>query len=108
MRCSSKVVDKAAPQVAVRQWWTAPDPGSGIAIELGSSNAGDIRNVVVVSERLTGKRLAAEDPPPAFNEVQPRRADGNKRMLDARMRGCAASHSRIGPLLWLARLSATR
>ena len=79
-----------------------------MAIELSRRDASDVGDVVVVGERLAGKRLAAEDPPPAFDQIEPGGADGDESVLDPRMRGCAANHSRIGPLLWLARLSATR
>jgi hypothetical protein len=107
MRRSAKAIDKTATERAVWGRWAAPDPGLGVAIELGGSDAGDVGDIVVVSQGLTGKRFAAKDAPPAFNEMQPCRPDRDAGVLDARMRGCAdarmrgcaASHSRIGPLL---------
>src|SRR5487761_234242 len=114
MRRSAKAIDKTASKRAVRWWRTAPDPGLRMSIELGSGDARGVGDVFVASQRDAGEGFAAEDTPPALDEVQPRGANGNEGVLDARMRGadarrgCAVSQSRIGPLLWLARLSATR
>jgi hypothetical protein len=46
----------------------SPDPRLGVAVELLSGDAGDIRDIVVIGQRLPGKGFAPEDPPPAFNE----------------------------------------
>src|SRR5689334_898239 len=109
-RCSN-AVHEAASQVAMWWGWTPPDPGFRMAIEVGGGDAGDVGDVVVVGQRLTGEGLAAEEAPassPAFHQVEPGSPDGNEGVVDAWMRGCVASHTRMGPLLWLARLSATR
>jgi hypothetical protein len=85
VRRSSKAIDKAAPPLAVLRGRTAPNPGLGMAIELGGSDAGGVGDVVMVSQGLTGKCLAAEDAPPAFNEIEPGGSNRNEGVLDARM-----------------------
>lgn len=67
-------------------WWrTPPDPGFGLAVELSSGDAGGIGDIVGVGEGCAGERLAAEEAPPPFDEVQPGRPHGNEGVLDARM-----------------------
>ena len=64
-----------------------PRPRAGMAIELGRGDAGDIGDVVVIGEGLASEGFAAKDAPPAFDQVEPRGADGNEGVLDTRMRG---------------------
>jgi len=91
VRRSSNAVHEAASQVAMWWGWTPPDPGFRMAIEVGGGDAGDVGDVVVVGQRLTGEGLAAEEAPassPAFHQVEPGSPDGNEGVVDAWMRGC--------------------
>lgn len=54
-----------------------------MAVELGGRDAGDVGDVVVIGQRLAGEGFAAEDPPPAFNQIEPRRANGKEGVGDA-------------------------
>jgi hypothetical protein len=56
-----------------------------MAVELSSGDAGGRGDIVGVGEGCAGERLAAEEAPPAFDEVQPGRPHGNEGVLDARM-----------------------
>ncbi len=48
MHCSSKAIDETAPKRPV--WWrrTPPDPGAGVAVELGGGDVGHIREILGV------------------------------------------------------------
>src|SRR5258708_30411775 len=85
LRRSSKTIDETATKRAVRWGWTAPDPGPRMAVELGSGEARDVGEVVVVGQGLTGKRCAPQDAPPAFDEIEPGGPHGNQGVGDARM-----------------------
>jgi hypothetical protein len=50
---------------------TTPDPRIGVAIELGGRDPGNRGDIVGVSEGLSGEGFAAEEPPPAFLQVEP-------------------------------------
>ena len=56
-----------------------------MAIELRRGDARDIGDVVVVGQGLSGERFAPEDAPPPLNQIEPRGADRNEGVLDARM-----------------------
>ena len=56
-----------------------------MAVELSSGDAGGIGDIVGVGEGCAGERLAAEEAPPACDEVQPGRPHRNEGVLDARM-----------------------
>src|SRR5258706_3951296 len=68
---SSKAVDKATTKHAVRRWWAAPDPGFGPGIEVFGRHPCCQIELLGVGEGLAGERLAAEEAPPAFLQVQP-------------------------------------
>src|SRR6266516_2660993 len=63
----------------------APDPGPGAGVQLGGGYLGGVGDLVGIGEGLPGQRLAPEDPPPAFLQVQPAGALGNEGMPDAGM-----------------------
>src|SRR5260221_9369146 len=83
---SSKAVDKATTKHAVRRRRASPDPGLGPRVEvLGRPPCRQI-DLLGVGEGLAGERLAPEQPPPAFLQVQPagprrERNGGHARML---------------------------
>lgn len=68
-------------------WWrrTPPDPRLGMAVEVGGGNARGVGNVVGISDRYPSKGLAAEDPPSAFDEVEPGGTRGDEGMLETRV-----------------------
>jgi hypothetical protein len=70
----------------VCRWRTAPDPRCGVPIELGGCQTHHVGDVFMVGEGLAGERFAAEEAPPALDEVEPGGADGDEGVLDARMR----------------------
>ena len=63
----------------------SPDPGPGAGVELGGGHPGGAGDLVGVGEFLSGQRLAPEDPPPAFLEIQPAGALGDEGVPDAGM-----------------------
>jgi hypothetical protein len=63
----------------------SPDPGPGTGVELGGGDPGGAVDLVGVGEVLPGQRLAPEDPPPAFLEVEPAGALGEEGVADAGM-----------------------
>src|SRR5215470_15727578 len=90
---------------AVGAWFglgPSPDPGPGAGVELGGRHPGGVGDLAGVGEGLPGQRLAAEDPPPGFLQVQPAGAVGMKAW---RMRGWSSSQAWVLLLLWLERLS---
>jgi hypothetical protein len=65
--------------------WSSPDPGPGTGVELGGGDLGGAGDLVGIGECLPGQRLAPEDPPPAFLQVQPAGALGDEGVPDAGM-----------------------
>src|SRR6266487_2775610 len=60
----------------------APDPGPGAGVQLGGGYLGGVGDLVGIGEGLPGQRLAPEDPPPAFLQVQPAGALGDEGVPD--------------------------
>src|SRR5215470_12326180 len=82
---SLKSIYKAS---AVGAWFglgPSPDPGPGAGVELGGRHPGGAGDLAGVGEGLPGQGLAAEDPPPAFLQVQPAGARGDEGVPDAGM-----------------------
>src|SRR5260370_39811455 len=82
---SLKGVYKAS---AVGTWFgrgPSPDPGPGAGVELGGSDPGDVGDLIGIGEGLPGQGGLAEDPPPAFLQVQPAGALGDEGVTDAGM-----------------------
>src|SRR5213592_3890202 len=85
MLCSLKGVHKASA-VGTGSWLgSSPDPGPGAGVELGGGHPGGVGDLVGVGEVLSGQRLAPEDPPPAFLQVQPAGALGDEGVPDPGM-----------------------
>jgi hypothetical protein len=74
-----------ATELAVRTWRPSPDPGCRVAIELSGGDTRDVGDIVGVGQRHAGEGRATEEAPPAFDEIEPGGADGNERLVDARM-----------------------
>src|ERR1700758_1030195 len=85
MLCSLKDVYKAAAIGAVLGLGPSPDPGPGAGVELSGGHPGGAGDLVGVGEVLPGQRLAPEDPPPGFLEVEPAGALGDEGVPDAGM-----------------------
>ncbi len=71
----------------MRRWWTPPDPGCGVAIELSRRDGGDIRDVSSVGYRHAREGFPPEQSPPTFDEVEPRGARWDEGMLKTRVSG---------------------
>src|SRR5947199_8709036 len=63
----------------------SPDPGPGAGVELGGGHPGGVPDLVGAGEGLPGQRLAPEDPPPAFLQVEPAGALGDEGVPDPGM-----------------------
>ena len=87
LRRSSKSIHELSAQAAMGTRRTPPDPGCGMAVELGSGDAGDVGDVVGVGHRRAGEGFAPEQAPPPFDQVQPGGADRNEGVLDPRVGG---------------------
>jgi hypothetical protein len=85
---------------------TTPNPWFRPEIELFRGDPRSQPDLPRVGEALSGQSLASEQSPPRFLEVQPARPHWDEDLLSSR--GCLSSHSRIGGLLWLERLSVMR
>ena len=85
MRRSSKAIHEAASERAVWRRRPSPDPGAGVTVELSGGDAGGVGDILGVGQRHAREGFAAEEPPPACDEVQPGGADRNEGVLDARM-----------------------
>lgn len=84
-------------QMAARLGRSSPDPGFGPMVELHRRHLHRSFNLISVGETLPSERIATEETPPPFLEVEPSRAPlGMKRCW---MRGCCASQVRVPRLL---------
>jgi predicted ATPase len=80
---SLKAVHKAAAVGTRLGLGSSPDPGPGAGVELGGGHLGGVGDLVGVGEGLPGQGGLAEDPPPAFLQVQPAGALGDEGVADA-------------------------
>jgi len=85
LRRSSKAIHEAASERAVWRRRPSPDPGAGVTVELSGGDAGGGGNILGIGQRHAREGCAAEEPPPAFDEVQPGGADRNEGVLDPRV-----------------------
>ncbi len=65
--------------------WPSPDPRLRMAVEVVRSNTDHVGTIAVIGQGLSSEGFASEDPPPAFDEIQPRRSHRNERMPNAWM-----------------------
>ena len=68
---SLKAITKESSVVAVILERPTPNPGVGTSVELSGRDARGLLNLIRVGETLSSERIAAEEAPPAFLEVQP-------------------------------------
>ena len=66
---------------------TTPDPGLGASIKLGGGDPGGLFDLVGISKALPGQRIATEEPPPAFLQIEPAGTCRNEDMMEAWMLG---------------------
>lgn len=62
---------------------STPDPRFGSSIELRRCHLHGLLNLIGVGKTLASQRIAAEDAPPAFLEVEPTGPFGNEDLPDA-------------------------
>jgi hypothetical protein len=101
---SSKVVHKTPSPMPRRSGRPSPYPRFRPMIELFGGYPRSKLDLFRVGEVLPGQSLPTEHPPPCLLQVQPGSAFRDEDLLYPR-RGWLPNHSRIGGLLWLARLS---
>src|SRR3954453_17545680 len=93
---SSKQVGKAPSAVSWRCRWPSPDPGFGVAVELGGGQLGGVGDLARVGEGLPGQGVPAGDPPPGLLQVEPAGSLGDEHLLDARMGGQPGPRGQAG------------
>ena len=64
----------------------SPDPGLRPQVELSSSNAGGLRDLLGIGLALPGQRITAEEAPPPLLQIEPTCPSRDKDVVDARMR----------------------
>ena len=94
---SLKAIRKEPSIVATRLGGPPPDPGLRSPVELRGRHAPGQVNLARVGKALAGEGIAAEEPPPAFLEVEPAGAPFG--MKTCCSRGWSASHVRVSRLL---------
>ncbi len=64
----------------------SPDPGLRPQVELSSSNAGGLRDLLGIGKALPGQRITAEEAPPPLLQIEPTCPGRDEDVVDARMR----------------------
>ncbi len=82
---SSKAVHETTTKVTMWRWGPSPDPGLSPRVEVGGGDACCLLDLLGVGEVLAGERLAAEEAPPAFLQVEPTGARRDGHRMDPRM-----------------------
>jgi hypothetical protein len=83
---SLKAITKESSVVAVILGRPTPDPRIGAPIQLSGGDTCGLFNFISVGKTLSGKRIAAEEAPPAFLKVQPTGSFRNEDVMEPRMR----------------------
>src|SRR5947209_11233372 len=65
----------------------SPDPGCGSQVELGRRDTRRLLDFRWGGETLPSQGIAAEEPPPAFLQIQPTGSRRDKDVMEARMLG---------------------
>lgn len=81
-------------QLTMRTGRAPPDPGFRPMVEFLRGEDGDLVDLLGVGKRLPGQRLAAEETPPAFLEIQPTCAGGEENLANPRMGAQPLHHRR--------------
>lgn len=82
---SLKAIRKEATIVAVILGRSTPDPGVGAVVKLSGHDARGLLDLISVGKTLSSQRIATEEAPLAFLEVQPARSFGNEHVVETRM-----------------------
>ncbi|SRR6266699_2522883 len=80
-------VTKDTPIMPMILGRASPDPGFSASVELGRRDTRRLLDLISVGKTLSSQRIAAEEPPPAFLQIQPAGSCGDKDVLQARMLG---------------------
>ena len=65
--------------------WPTPDPGLGAPIQLLGGDASGVFDLLGIGKALSGQCIAAEEPPPAFLQIEPACSRRNEDVVNARM-----------------------
>ena len=63
----------------------SPDPGLRPQVELSSSNAGGLCDLLGIGKALPGQRITAEEAPPPLLQIEPTGPSRDEDVVDARM-----------------------
>ena len=83
---SLNAITKEATIVAMILGRASPDPGLRPQVELSSSNAGGLRDLLGIGKALPGQRITAEEAPPPLLQIEPTCPSRDEDVVDARMR----------------------
>jgi hypothetical protein len=84
---SLKAIRKETTIVPMILGGPTPNPGVGSPVELSGRDARGLLNLIRVGKALSSQRIAAEETPPAFLQIEPAGSFGNEDVMEARMRG---------------------
>lgn len=62
---------------------TSPDPGLGSPVELSGRHTGGLGDLFGIGKALPSERVAAEQAPPAFLQIELARSGGDEHVMDA-------------------------
>ena len=65
--------------------WPTPDPGLGAPIQLLGGDASGLFDLLGIGKALSGQCIAAEEPPPAFLQIEPACSRRNEDVVNARV-----------------------
>lgn len=83
---SSNAITKEAPPPAWGLGQPSPDPGMSASVELLGGDSPRLIDLLGVGKALPGEGLVAEEPPPAFLQVEPTGSGWDEDVVQARMR----------------------
>jgi hypothetical protein len=82
---SLKAIGKEAAIVTMILGRSTPDPRIGAPVELSGGDARRLLDLISIGKTLSRQRIAAEETPPAFLQVEPAGSFGNEDVVKARM-----------------------
>ena len=82
---SLNAVTKDTPIMTMILGRASPNPGCGSPVELGRRDTRRLLDLIGGGKTLSSERIAAEEPPPAFLQIQPAGSRRDKDVMEARM-----------------------